>query len=130
MYSMTCNLTLSGLGGSSAQTNRDYGVIETDKQDVAEAARNFQADWNHTTYQPGASHMLVSPDNARAGILGVISGAQKTLRLGDEEMYDRAWEDALIAAAKRGVNVELVLPTADSDDPSFQGNDITRLIAN
>lgn len=45
-------------------------------------------------------------------------------------MYDRASEDALIAAAKRGVDVELVLPTADSDDPSFQGNDVPRLVAN
>ncbi len=75
------------------------------------------------------SHLLVSPVNARAGILGIITGAQKTLHIEDEEMYDKASEDALIAAALRGVDVELVLPTSDTDNPDFQGNDVPRLIA-
>ncbi len=129
LYIMTCNLTLSGLGGSSAQRNRDFGVIDTDAKYVAEAGRIFLADWDRTPYQPAASHLLVSPINARAGILGMIAGARKSLRLEDEEMYDRAAEDALIAAARRGVDVELILPPSDTEDSAFQGKDVQRLIA-
>jgi cardiolipin synthase len=113
---MTCTLTRSGLGGSTGRTNRDFGVIETDARDVAEAARIFQADWDRKQYAPAKSHLLVSPSNARAGILGLIGAAQKTLRIEDEEMYDAAAEDALIAAARRGVDVEVLLPVPSGSD--------------
>ena len=129
LYVMTCNLTLSGLGGSSSQRDRDFGIIETDAHDVAEAASVFLADWGRTTFQPTASHLLVSPVNARAGILSIINAARQSLHLEDEEMYDRAAEDALIAAARRGVDVELLLSTLDTDDPGFQTNDVPRLVA-
>lgn len=34
-YIMTCNFTLSALGGSSSTTNREYGIIDTESTDVA-----------------------------------------------------------------------------------------------
>ncbi len=48
-YIMSCNLTRSGLGGSSSAADRDYGVIDTDPQDVCEIATIFDADWDRTT---------------------------------------------------------------------------------
>jgi cardiolipin synthase len=128
-YILTCNLTRSGLGGSVAQTNRDFGVIETNARDVAEATHIFLADWDRTRYQPAASHLLISPGNARAGILGMINGAQKTLSIEDEEMYDRASEDALLAAARRGVDVELLLPMPNADGSVAWVKDVPRLMA-
>jgi cardiolipin synthase A/B len=67
--------------------------------------------------------------NARTGILGVIAGAQKPLHLEDEEMYDATAENALIAAVRRGVDVEVILPPSDTEDSAFQGKDVQRLIA-
>jgi phosphatidylserine/phosphatidylglycerophosphate/cardiolipin synthase-like enzyme len=110
LYILTGNLTRSGLGGSPAQVNRDFRGIETDAQDVAEAVHIFQADWDHTHYQPSASHLLVSLVNAQAGILGLIGGAQQTLHIGDEEMFDTAFRgcDDRYCTAWRGRGVAAV----------------------
>jgi phosphatidylserine/phosphatidylglycerophosphate/cardiolipin synthase-like enzyme len=59
----------------------------------------------------------------------VIAGAQKPLHLEDEEMYDATAENALIAAVRRGVDVEVILPPSDTEDSAFQGKDVQRLIA-
>ena len=34
VFIMTCNLTRSGLGGSSSTANREYGIIDTNSADV------------------------------------------------------------------------------------------------
>jgi len=34
VFIMTCNLTLSGLGGSSYTANREYGIVDTNGADV------------------------------------------------------------------------------------------------
>ncbi len=66
--------------------------------------------------------------NARATLLGLIASAHTTLDLEDEEIYDRQSEDALIAAARRGVTVRLVLPApAVASPPPAQSDDIARL---
>lgn len=111
LYIMTANLTKSGLGGSSYADNREYGVIDTAAPDVREAANIFLADWQRQTPTLTDPNLIVSPVNARQRLLAFINGARSTLLVEDEEMYDRQSEDALIAAAQRGVNVELVLPT-------------------
>ena len=127
LYVLTANLSLSGLGGSSAGANREYGVITTNQQDVAEARAIFAADWSHAP-TPALSdpRLVVSPVNARGDLTALIASAHTTLDIEDEEMYDTASEDALIAAAQRGVNVEVVLPppSAGASDP-----DVSRLLS-
>jgi len=111
LYVMSCNLTRSALGGSSGYTpDRDYGVIDTSSPDVAEAQAIFNADWTRTTPTLADPNLVVSPVNARAKITAFIAAAKHTLSVEDEEMYDTASEDELIAAAKRGVIVEVILP--------------------
>lgn len=121
-YIMTCNLSRSGLGGSSAAANREYGVIDTDAGDVAEVNAIFQADWNRTpTPALTQSRLVVSPVNARTDVTALIASAKSTLHIEDEEMYDAASVQALIAAAQRGVNVEVTLPSSaasSSDEAS------------
>jgi phosphatidylserine/phosphatidylglycerophosphate/cardiolipin synthase-like enzyme len=125
---MTSNLTKSGLGGvSSYAANREYGVIDTASADVREAANIFQADWQRTTPTLTDPNLVVSPINARARLLAFINGAHSTLIVADEEMYDTQSEDALIAAARRGVNVEIVLPQP-SGSSSSAGADVARLL--
>lgn len=110
LFVLTANLSQSGLGGSTLGRNREFGVIDTHGEDVAEAVAIFQADWNRTLPALHDTNMVVSPVNARAKITSLVASAQTSLLIEDEEMYDTSSEDALIAAARRGVRVWLILP--------------------
>jgi phosphatidylserine/phosphatidylglycerophosphate/cardiolipin synthase-like enzyme len=125
-YILTCNLTLSGLGGSSSFADRDYGVIDTNQRDVAALAAIYQADWNRTDASLGDPRLVVSPINARAEIGALIASAKTTLAIEDEEMYDRAAEDAMIAAARRGVSVTVLLPSPSAG--AAPSTDVARLL--
>lgn len=127
-YILTANLSASGLGGYSPTTgNREYLALDTNPDDVTDARAIFQADWDRTALRLRIPRLVVSPVNARASLLGLIASAHTTLDLEDEEMYDRQSEDALIAAAHRGVTVRLVLPAPSAASPPSQSDDITRL---
>ncbi|HEX5160036.1 MAG TPA: phospholipase D-like domain-containing protein, partial [Ktedonobacterales bacterium] len=94
-------------------------------EDVAEAAAIFLADWNRRQPVLHDTNMVVSPVNSRAKITRLIANAQSSLLIEDEEMYDTSSEDGLIAAARRGVRVRLILPgSAD-----IQSADVARLKA-
>ena len=127
LFIMTGNFTKSGMGGSSYAENREYGVIDTASADVAEAVSIFNADWQRTTPTLTAPDLVVSPVNARARLLGFINGAQSSLLVEDEEMYDTQSENALIAAAQRGVHVEVVLPQPSGSSSSSDA-DVSRLL--
>ena len=126
-YIMTCNLTLSGLGGSSSTADRDYGVIDSAASDVGEIKAIFDADWNHQQVHLTVPRLVVSPENSRADLQALIASAHTSLFLEDEEMSDTQSENALIAAAKRGVQVQLVLP-APSSSSTGNSPDVTRLL--
>lgn len=121
---MTANLTKSGLGGSSYAQNREYGVVDTTAEDVREAAAIFQADWQRVTPTLSDPHLVVSPVNARARLTAFIAAAHTSLIIQDEEMYDPQIEAALVAAAQRGVNVQIELPPPTG---SSSGGDVARL---
>lgn len=128
LYVLTANLSRSGLGGSSAGANREYGAITTNAADVAEARAIFAADWSRApTPALTDPRLVVSPVNARGTITALIASARASLDVEDEEMVDTASEDALIAAARRGVRVEVVLPPPSDGGPS--GDDVSRLLS-
>lgn len=128
LYVLTANLSRSGLGGTSSGANREYGVITTNRQDVAEAKAIFAADWSHApTPSLTDPRLVVSPVNARSTLTALITSAHKSLSIEDEEMYDTASEDALIAAARRGVDVEVVLPPPSGG--SSYDTDVSRLLS-
>ncbi|HLY32239.1 MAG TPA: phospholipase D-like domain-containing protein, partial [Ktedonobacterales bacterium] len=124
LFVMSCNLTYTGLGGGS-DADRDYGVIDTNSADVQEAANIFNADWQRQTPTLTDPNLVVSPVNARSKLAGLIGSAHHTLYVEDEEMYDAQSENELIAAAKSGVNVEVIVP---SSAVSQDGSDVQRLI--
>jgi cardiolipin synthase A/B len=101
-------------------STRDFAVIDTDRADVSAIVATFNADFAHRAITPPDGADLVwSPTNSQASILAVIDGAKRTLAVENEEMDDSTITAALISAARRGVDVTVVM-TADPEwDRSF-----------
>jgi cardiolipin synthase len=121
-YIMTSNFSRSALGGysggSSGTRNREYGIIDTNAQDVQAVIAIFNADWDRTTAQFNDPNLVVSPVNSRHAFLSLIGSAHHSLLIEAEEMNDSAVESALVGAAQHGVHIEVILPSSGSS-----GND-------
>lgn len=113
-FIMTSNFTYSALNGK----NREYGIIDTVSQDVQGVIDIFNADWNRSTVQLTDANLVVSPVNARNDLTTLISGAQKSLIIEAEELFDTNIAQAIASDAQRGVQVEVVLPTPQSQPDS------------
>lgn len=100
---MTANLT-----SEYYSTSRDFLVVDTNKKDVAAITEVFAADFAHRSITPGDGADLVwSPTDSQDKLLDLINGATRSLRIYSEEMGDTTMEDALIKAARRGVDVRI-----------------------
>ncbi len=126
-YIMTSNFTRAALGGTSGgkagTKNREYDIVDSNTQDVQAVITIFNADWNHTTAQFNDPNLVVSPVNSRNAFTSLISSARHSILLEGEEMQDSAIEQALVNAAKRGVQVQIILPSArsGSSDSNSEG---------
>ena len=100
---MTANLT-----SQYYTTSRDFLVVDTNRADVAAITAVFNADFTQTAVRPGdGSDLVWSPTDSEGKLLGLINGAASSLRIYSEEMGDTTVENALIRAAKRGVDVQV-----------------------
>jgi cardiolipin synthase A/B len=84
VYIMTANFTLSALGGSSSTRNREYGIIDSNLQDVQAVSDIFNADWNRTGVHFGDPNLVISPINSRNAFLFLINSAHCDRSGGDE----------------------------------------------
>ncbi|MBV8063046.1 MAG: hypothetical protein JOY51_05590 [Nevskia sp.] len=114
---MTANMTKS-----ARLNNREYLIADTNSADVQEVQNIFASDWQQTPYVPGAAagHMVISPVNSRRQLMSLIDSAQQSLRLEDEEMGDKQVVDALVAKAKDGVKVQVLLQQPSSAESGPQ----------
>jgi cardiolipin synthase A/B len=128
-YIMTSNFTRSALGGYSSgsnyQNNREYDIVDTNPQDVQAVVAIFNADWNRTMAQFNDPNLVVSPINSRSDFTSLINSAHHTLLIEAEEMQDSSIEQAIVSAAHRGVQVQVILPapSGSSGDSNSQGID-------
>ncbi len=100
---MTANLT-----SQYYATSRDFLVVDTNRADVAAITAVFNADFTQTAVRPGdGSDLVWSPTDSGGKLLGLINGARSSLRVYSEEMADTTVENALIRAARRGVDVQV-----------------------
>ena len=100
---LTANLT-----SRYYSTSRDFAVIDSAPADVAAIERVFSADFSRAPVTPGDGRDLVwSPTDAQPKLLALIGGARRSLRIYSEEMSDATVQDALVAAARRGVRVQV-----------------------
>ncbi|HEY1919523.1 MAG TPA: putative Ig domain-containing protein [Streptosporangiaceae bacterium] len=106
-------------------TSRDFGVFDTDPTDVAAIVAVFNADYAHTSITPSDGDDLVwSPTDSQTQLLALINGAQHTLDIEQEEFEDTTLTNAIVADAKRGVTVRIVV-----EDPSDYTTDLNEVTA-
>ncbi|MHC3468788.1 phospholipase D-like domain-containing protein [Streptomyces sp. 7R007] len=109
----TRSLVLTGnLTSQYYSTGRDYGVFTDDTRDVAAIEKVFNADYAGTSVTPtDGDHLLWSPTDSRSRLLSVINAATKTLDVEELEFSDSTVVNAIVARAKAGVKVRVVLET-------------------
>ena len=107
----TESLILTGnLTSKYYTTSCDYGVFDTDATDVAAIEKVFNADYANTAITPSDGDDLTwSPTTATSGLLSVVNGATKTLDVEEEEFSDSTLVNAVVARAKAGVKVRVVV---------------------
>ena len=94
---------------SDYPSTRDFWVEDTRPSDDAAIASTFDADFNHRDAAPvEAGGLLWSPGSTPA-LVALIDSASHTLLVENEEMDDAAIEAALEGAARRGVEVKVVM---------------------
>jgi hypothetical protein len=104
-------------------TSRDYGVFDTNSTDVSAITAVFNADYAHTSITPSDGTDLVwSPTDSQTQLAALINGATKSLDVEQEEFSDTTLVNDLVAAAKRGVTVRVVLET-----PSDYSSEVTEV---
>lgn len=120
----TESLILTGnLTAQYYTTTRDYGVFDSDPDDVAAIEQVFDADYAHTSITPSdGDNLLWSPTDATSRLAGVINGATKTLDVEEEEFSNYTIVDDITDAAKRGVKVRVVL-----EDPSDYTSEVKQV---
>jgi len=101
-------------------STRDFAIFDTNHADIAAIVATFNADFAHRAVTPPDGADLVwSPTNSQASILAVINAAKHTLSVENEEMDDSTITAALVAAAKRGVDVKVVMTAESEWDSAF-----------
>jgi len=105
-------------------TSRDFGVFDTDANDVAAIVAVFNADYAHTSITPSDGDDLVwSPTDSQSQLLALINGAQRSLDIEQEEFSDTTLVNAIVADENRGVAVRVVIE--DPSDYTSELNEIT-----
>jgi phosphatidylserine/phosphatidylglycerophosphate/cardiolipin synthase-like enzyme len=73
-------------------SDRDYGVYDSDANDVAAIERVFNADYAKTATTPTDGDNLVwSPTDSQSHLLDLINGAQHSLLVEELEFGDPRW---------------------------------------
>ncbi len=101
---------------SSFTQNREYGLLTTQPEVVADVAAIFDADWEGEAARiVGDSPLVLSPDNSRERLTALIRSARSTLWLEQATLLDEGITRELVKAARRGVEVRFIAPKRDDD---------------
>ena len=119
------SLILTGnLTSNYYSETRDFGDFDTDAKDVSAIVAVFDADYAHKSITPSdADDLLWSPTTAQSRVLSVIADARKTLDVEGEEFNAPAVVNAIVARAKAGVAVRVVV-----ESPSQYASSIAKVV--
>lgn len=111
---MTFNLT-----PQYYSTDRDFGIVDKDPEDIAAVETAFNDDWQDKKDTAAPGDDLVWSPGADTELLAMINNTRSSLCIENEEMSDTPVVNALISAAKRGVKVEIVMTYFSNWSASF-----------
>jgi cardiolipin synthase len=97
---------------------RNYGMIDRDPEDVADAQAIFDMDWAAAGGEPAmvadltCTRLVVSPNNAKQRLLELINSAKQSLEI--EAMYvsEVTIRNAIGMAKQRGATVRVILESS------------------
>lgn len=95
-------------------TTRDFAVVDGDQADIAAIEQAFAGDFSGHPGVPNSGAGLVWSPGSTAALTHLIGTATHTILVYNEELSDPDTVDALAAAARRGVRVEIVMTYAAS----------------
>ena len=88
---------------------RDYGIVSTRPEQIAEVAACFEADWHRKPFEPDPDcGLLWSSNNSRMIMAWFIDTAKKDLIIQHPKFVDATIVERIAAARKRGVKVRLL----------------------
>ena len=88
--------------------SRSFAIITKNRDAVRSAVKLFDADVKRTPYEPDYDLFLVSPVNARQGLVKMIEAAKIQLLIYDPQVGDPAMMRLLEARAKAGVEIRII----------------------
>ncbi|HEX8029220.1 MAG TPA: phospholipase D-like domain-containing protein [Vicinamibacterales bacterium] len=88
--------------------SRSFAISTRDAKAVGEASKLFESDVTRQSYVPGNSHLVVSPENARAMLSAFIKGARKDLAIYDAKVQDPSILKLLKERVAKGVTVRVI----------------------
>jgi len=88
--------------------SRSFGIVTTDSKVVKEAMRLFEADSNRQAFKSTAADLVVSPENSRQRLSGLIKAAKKELIIYDPKVSDGPLLKQLLERQAAGVDVRII----------------------
>ncbi len=103
-FILTQNLT-----ASSFSKNREYDILDTNIQDVAQIEKIFFADAKRQAITSTDTNLVVSPTNARDVVMSLLKSATKEIAI-EMEIIDDSQVIQLLEQKAENIPVEVVLP--------------------
>ncbi len=102
---------------------RDFGVITADRDVIDEYQKFFDADWTNaqagTDVSPvGGTRLVWSPGTSADRLVQFIASAKKSVHIEIENLGAVEIQGALLAAAKSGVEVKVLVSECGMGDPN------------
>ncbi|MBA3541518.1 MAG: hypothetical protein H0T79_18035 [Deltaproteobacteria bacterium] len=104
-------------------SERNYGIVDRDPEDVADVAAIFEMDWASGGGEPpkpadlSCTRLIVSPNNSKLRILELINSATATLDVEVLYLSETSVRNAVGAAKARGVSVRVILAESQNEEP-------------
>lgn len=103
---------------ADGKKNRAFAIVTTDAKVVSDLATIFWSDWQRkpvTLDQLTSDRIIVSPLNAGMRIKAMIDGAKTSIVVATQYLKSDMVNQALAAAAARGVNVQTITDGTNAD---------------
>jgi phosphatidylserine/phosphatidylglycerophosphate/cardiolipin synthase-like enzyme len=118
----TASIMSMNFNVDAMNSERNYGVIDKDPEDVSDLIQIFEMDWAAAGGEPpkpadlACTRLVVSPNNSKMRLVELVNSAKSTLELEVLYLSETNVRNAVGEAKGRGVDVRVILedPTDSS----------------